>query len=119
MTNSLYEQLGGAEAMQAAVDLFYERVLADPKINHFFEGRDMGKQRAMQTAFLSMVFGGPATYSGRTLRQAHAGLPLDDSHFDAVARHLQATLDDLGVPAELADQVMGIAASTRDDVLNR
>lgn len=119
MTDSLFEQLGGAEAMRAAVDLFYEKVLADPKINHFFEGRDMSKQRAMQTAFLSTVFGGPANYTGQTLRQAHAGLVLDDSHFDAVARHLQSTLDELGVARDLADQVMAIAASTRDDVLNR
>jgi two-component system chemotaxis sensor kinase CheA len=82
----------------------------------------MDAQREKQKAFLTMVFGGPNSYTGRDLRSAHAGLVekgLDDSHFDAVAGHLQATLDELGVPVHLAGQVMDLAAGTRDDVLGR
>ena len=72
----------------------------------------VGKQ-----AFL-FNFDGP----GKDLRRAHAPLVergLTDSHFDAVAGHLQATLEELGVARDLTDEVMSIAASTRDDVLNR
>jgi hemoglobin len=68
-----------------------------------------------------MVFGGPNGYSGKDLRSAHAPLVergLNDSHFGAVAGHLQATLEELGVAAEVAQEVMTIAASTHDDVLN-
>ncbi len=68
-----------------------------------------------------MVFGGPDRYSGADLRTAHAPLVergMDGGHFDAVAEHLQATLTELGLPAPLANEVMTIAASTRDDVLN-
>lgn len=122
MSNNIYEQLGGAAAVDAAVDIFYRKVLNDPQINRFFDTTDMDAQRAKQKAFLTMAFGGPNKYSGRDLRAAHATLVkngLNDSHFDAVARHLQATLNELKVPAALAAQVMTIAASTRSDVLGR
>ncbi|MCG8596286.1 MAG: group 1 truncated hemoglobin [Kiloniellales bacterium] len=121
-TTSLFERLGGKAAVEAAVDLFYQKVLADPGISHFFEGTDMRVQRGKQKAFLITVFGGPAIYTGKDLRRAHAPLVergLTDSHFDAVAGHLQATLEELGVARDLTDEVMSIAASTRDDVLNR
>jgi hemoglobin len=121
MTGSLFEKIGGAAAVDAAVDLFYRKVLADPKINGFFDGADMDGQRAKQKAFLTMVFGGPNHYSGTDLRSAHAPLVkrgLNGSHFDAVAGHLQATLNDLKVPGNLVQEIMSIAASTRKDVLN-
>ena len=121
-SSSLFERIGGAAAVEAAVDLFYRKVLADDRISHFFDSVDMDAQRAKQKAFLTMAFGGPNSYTGKDLRAAHAPLVargLDDSHFDAVAEHLQATLDELGVAADLSEQAMAIAASTRDDVLSK
>ena len=120
MSASLYEQLGGAAAVEAAVDIFYRKVLMDPKISTYFESVDMDKQRAKQKAFLTMVFGGPNGYTGKDMRNAHAGLVqrgLNGSHFDAVAGHLQATLEQLGVAPALIEQVMALAGSTRNDVL--
>lgn len=122
MSATLYEQLGGAAAVEAAVDIFYRKVLSDDSISSFFETVDMAAQRNKQKAFLTMVFGGPNQYSGKDMRSAHAHLVkqgLNDAHFDAVVGHLQATLQDLGVAAGLVDEVAAIAASTRDDVLNR
>jgi hemoglobin len=122
MSDSLYEQLGGEAAVDAAVDIFYRKVLSDDSISHFFETTDMDEQRAKQKAFLTMAFGGPNEYTGKDLRTAHAPLVekgLNDNHFDAVAAHLQSTLMELGVADDLIDQVIGAAASTRDDVLNR
>ena len=121
MAGNLFERVGGAAAVDAAVDLFYRKVLADPKINGFFESVDMDEQRAKQKSFLTMVFGGPNQYSGKDLRTAHAPLVsrgLNGSHFDAVAGHLQATLNELGVAADVVQEIMGIAGGTRDDVLN-
>ena len=120
--SSLYEQLGGQPAVDAAVDIFYRKVLSDDRISDFFEGVDMDKQIAKQKGFLTMAFGGPHNYTGTDMRTAHAPLVargLNDSHFDAVAENLSATLQELGVGQELIDQVMAIAGSTRNDVLGR
>ncbi len=122
MSESLFEKLGGAVAVDAAVDIFYRKVLSDDSINHFFDDTDLQAQRDKQKSFLTMAFGGPNAYEGKDLRSAHAPLVergLNDNHFGAVAGHLKATLDELDVPSDLTDEVMGIAASTQDDVLNR
>ncbi len=119
---TLYEQLGGAAAIDAAVDIFYRRVLADHYVNRFFEGVDMEKQAAKQKAFLTMVFGGPHDYTGKDMREAHKHLVkngLDGTHFDHILSHLRSTLAELGVGEDMIQQVIDIAESTRDDVLNR
>ena len=118
MGGSLYEQLGGKGALDAAVDRFYDKVLADDRIKHFFSGVDMRQQRGKQKIFLAYVFGGPVKYSGKDMRAAHAPLALEEEHFTAVAQNLQAALEELSVPPDLVEQVLDIAASTRDDVLN-
>jgi hemoglobin len=122
MSNSLFESIGGEAAVNAAVDLFYRKVLMDESISNFFESTDMDAQRNKQKSFLTFAFGGPNNYSGKSLRDAHTPLVnngLNETHFMAVAGHLQSTLDELGVPKELSAQVMAIAAGTIDDVLNR
>ncbi len=122
MTASLYEKLGAAAAVDAAVDIFYRKVLSDDRINAFFEGVDMDKQAAKQKAFLTFAFGGPHNYTGKDMRTAHAHLVqqgLNDTHFNAVAGHLKTTLEELNVPGDLIAQVLGIAESTRNDVLGR
>lgn len=119
---SLYEQLGGQAAVEAAVDRFYRKVLADDRVSRFFEGVDMDRQRAKQKAFLTMAFGGPHNYTGKDMRQGHAHLVkmgLNDSHVDAIIELLGATLKELGVKDELIQQVAAIAESTRSDVLSR
>lgn len=119
---TLFEKLGGKDAVNAAVDLFYEKVLADERINHFFKNTDMTKQRIHQKAFLTYAFGGLPNYPGRNMRDAHKRLVeeegLNEDHFNAVAENLQNTLEEMGVPADLITEVMTIAASTKTDVLN-
>lgn len=122
MTASLYEKLGGTAAVDAAVDIFYRKVLSDDRINAFFEGVDMDRQAAKQKAFLTFAFGGPHNYTGKDMRTAHAHLVqrgLNDTHFNAVAENLKTTLEELSVPADLIAQVLAIAESTRNDVLGR
>jgi hemoglobin len=119
---SLYEQIGGEPAMGAAVELFYRKVLSDERISHFFEDVDMDRQASKQKAFLTMVCGGPSAYSGKDMRKGHAHLVkqgLNDTHFNAVAEHLAATLTELGVARPLVEQVLAIAEGARADVLNR
>jgi len=122
MSESVYDKIGGEAAVNAAVDLFYRKVLADDRINGFFEGTDMDKQSAKQKAFLTMALGGPNNYTGEDMRKGHAHLVergLNDSHFDAVMENLGATLQELGVPDELIGEAAAIAESTRNDVLGK
>ncbi len=122
MTASLFDRIGGMEAVMAATDIFYEKVLADPVISHFFAAIDMQSQTQKMVAFMTWAFDGPSEYRGRDLRAAHkhlvANQGLNDTHFDAVATHLVATLQELEVPQPLIDEAIAIVASTRNDVLD-
>src|SRR6476469_6960716 len=119
---SVYEQIGGEAAVDAAVDKFYRKVLTDDRISRFFDDVDMERQSAKQKAFLTMVFGGPATYSGLDMRRGHLHLVergMEDGHVDAVIELLGQTLAELGVKQELIAQIAAVAESVRDDVLDR
>ena len=120
--SSLYERLGGEAAVDAAVDIFYRKVLSDDRVNEFFDDVDMEKQAAKQKGFLTMVFGGPNNYTGKDLRDGHKHLVergLNDSHVDAIVELLGGTLQELGVSDSDIQEVANIANSVRDDILNR
>ena len=118
--SSLFDRLGGSPAIYAAAEILYHKVLADPLLAPYFDGVDMKRQVAKQTAFLTMALGGPNRYTGRDLRTAHAGLAgLSDEHVDRVLAHLAETLREHGVCDEDIAAAGAAAASTRDDVLNR
>ena len=121
-TQTLYEQLGGDAAVDATVDVFYRKVLSDDRISHFFDDVDMDRQIAKQKGFLTMIFGGPVTYTGKDMRTGHAHLiqrGLNDSHVDAVIELIGESLREVGAPEHLIAQVAKIAESARADVLNR
>lgn len=105
-TDTLYAQLGGKASIAAAVDKFYEKVLADRELKHFFVKTNMTWLKLRQTQFMSQALGGPAEYKGRSMKSAHAHLLIEPRHFERVGTHLAVTLTELGVPAELVDSVM-------------
>ena len=85
--SSIYEQVGGAAAVEKAVDIFYRKMLVDDRVASYFDDVDMDRQRAKQMAFLTMVLGGPNNYAGQDMRRAHAHLVkrgLSDLHVDVV-----------------------------------
>jgi len=119
---SVYDDIGGAPAVDKAVDIFYRKVLADDRINEYFDGVDMDAQAAKQKSFITMALGGPNNYTGLDMRKAHAKLVergLNDGHFDAVVENLGNTLTELGVPGDtvkgIAEQLEGLRA----DILGR
>ena len=121
-TQTLFERLGGKPAVNAAVELFYAKVLEDPRTAPWFSGVDMERQKAKQKGFLTMAFGGPVHYTGRDLRSGHADMVargLGDAEVDAVLELMRATLDELGVAPADRDAVLAIADSVRDEVLSR
>jgi hemoglobin len=120
---TLFERLGGKSSVDAAVDMFYQKVLSDNRISHLFAGVNMEQQRAKQKAFMTYAFGGAQNYSGLSMRKAHARLVqekgLNEDHFNAVAENLEETLKELNVPTEMIGEVISIVASTRNDVLGK
>lgn len=122
MSQTLFQKLGGDAAVDAAVDIFYRKVLSDDRISDFFDDVDMEKQSAKQKSFLTMAFGGPNNYSGVDMRRGHAHLVsrgLNDSHFDAVVENLAATLEELNVPQAYIAEVAALCETTRNDVLGK
>jgi len=118
---SLFERIGGKGAVNAAVDLFYGKVMNDGQLKPFFSGVDMNRQKSKMKVFLTYAFGGATNYSGKNMREAHKQLVqrgMNATHFDAVMGHLGATLSELNVPKNLIQEAASIAISTKKDVLN-
>jgi len=116
---SIYEEIGGADAVNAAVDIFYTKVLADPTLKPFFANVDMDGQSNKQKAFFTTIFRGDTAGADAYMRKAHTGMTISDEEFGAVAGHLNATLEELNVPAHLVEQIMGAAGGLKDAVQNR
>jgi hemoglobin len=119
---SLYDQLGGDTAISAALERFYEKVLADPTVSVFFERVDVARLKERQRSFFALAFGGPGTYEGRDLRVAHAAARargLGEQQYEVFMGHFRDTLEELGVPEPQVTEVMAIADTGKDEVLGR
>jgi hemoglobin len=114
---SIYDNIGGAAAVSAAVDDFYGRVLADPDLAPVFTGTDVQRLKAHQRSFIAAAIGGPEVYAGRDMGVAHAGLGITDAHFDAVVAHLVDTLAGLGVPGDVIGQIGEVLVPLRTDIV--
>jgi truncated hemoglobin YjbI len=119
----LYDRVGGDKAMEVCVDLFYQKVLNDDLVSHFFKDTDMERQRLKQKSFLAMAFGGPDQYSDLDMRTAHKPLiekyGLSDVHFNRIMEIFKETLTELNISANELQRMMEILESMRDAVLNR
>lgn len=114
---SHYERIGGAASVKAAVDVFYDRVLADPELAGYFATIDMVGQRRHLAAMLTTVLGGPNEYTGRDLAEAHQPLNIPVAHYQLVGEHLIATLSSLGVPEDILTDVGAVLATVQDQVV--
>jgi hemoglobin len=115
----IYDRIGGEPSIDALVKTFYaDYVLKDPVINGFFKNVNMEKQMKMQKAFLNHVFG-QKPYNGKGMRAAHKNLKLTDEHFDHVIKALYDAIKSLGVSESDAKAIIGVAETTRNDVLGR
>jgi len=101
----IYEEIGGAPALAAAVEDFYARVLADSELMGYFEGVDLDRLKAHQRSFLAAAIGGSEIYAGRSMKEVHSPLAVAQKHFDRVVGHLVDTLTELSVPAETIGEI--------------
>jgi hemoglobin len=114
---TLYERVGGPEAVDAMVGAFYRRVFADPVLRPFFESVDKDKLVRMQQELFTAALGGPPATSPMHLRDAHAGHGIEARHLGMFTEHLVETLRDLELPRDEADAVIARIAVYSDDVL--
>ena len=123
MEISLFDRFGGSAAIYAVVELFYVRVLDDSKLAPFFADANMSELKKSQRDFMTVAFGGSNECDVQNLTEVHSYMVkmkgVGDAHFDAVAVHLQATLEELDVPARLVGEVMEIVCGQRDAILGR
>lgn len=112
---TIFQRIGGENAIMSAVTLFYEKVMSNPDLAQFFDGMAMDAQIQKQLAFMMMAFGGPHEHTGRDMTTAHANLVkrgLNDQHFDKIGACLKEALEELGVAADIIDGALEIVEGT-------
>jgi|SRR4051794_10504466 len=114
---SIYDEIGGAPAVGAAVEDFYRRVLSDRGLAQYFAGIDMARQKSHLRSFIAAALGGPNIYAGRDMRTAHSGRNITPDAFDAVVGHLAATLTSLGVKAATIQAIAGKLVPLRAQIV--
>ena len=118
MPTTIYEEIGGEPAVAAVVEALYDRVVADPSLMPYFDGRDLDRLKAHQRALVSVALGGGAQgYTGRMMHPAHAGMAITHEAFDKVLDHLSAALVEAGLPDATTAKVLAILRPLRTDVV--
>lgn len=114
--STLYDRVGGPEALPSVVDELYRRVLADPLLAPFFVDVDIERLKKRQTVFLTSVFDGPGDANGADLAPAHHGRGIEREHFSAFVGHLAEALEQHGVAAHDVDEALARIAIYVEDV---
>lgn len=117
--NSLYEQIGGRQALHTLIDLFYYKVLLDPELKKKFDGADMVSLKQHQLEFLTCVFGGPEAYPIEKLHGVHENLHITDSQFEATCNHLREAMEEMSLEQHLIDDVMRLIHGMHDHIVIR
>jgi len=113
---SLYDQIGGAPAVELLVDRFYEHLWADTSLAKFFVGIDRTELKRHQRMFLMLALGA-GQYAGQPLKVAHRDLQIDDAAFDTVARHLTVTMRELEIDPPAIMIINSAVAGLRPEVV--
>jgi hemoglobin len=114
---SLYERLGGLDAVTAVVDSFVSRCAGDDRINAKFGRTDIPRLKKMLVDQVCEATGGPCTYEGRDMKETHAGMGVTAGEFDALVEDLVATLDGFDVPKAEQEELLGLLAPMRGDIV--
>lgn len=120
--STLYERLGGRDAIVAVVDSFVARVASDSRINGFFTATagDPARLAAFKSKLVDQICqasGGPCTYAGKDMKSAHAGMKVTNAHFDALVEDLVATLTAFNVAQTDQDALLGVLGPMRPDIV--
>ena len=117
MAASLYERLGGLDAIKAVVDDFVVRCAADERISDKFARTDIPRLKKMLVDQVCEATGGPCTYAGRDMKETHRGLGVTAGEFDALVANLVATLNKFNVPQAEQEELLGALAPMKADIV--
>jgi hemoglobin len=119
---SLYERIGGYNALAAVVDDFIGRLVSDKRFEKFFAGHSDDSKKRIRQHILDQfcaATGGPCLYLGRDMKTSHAGLGITESDWDAAAKHLVASLDKFKVPEKEKGEVLAFVTSLKKDIVEK
>ena len=116
---SLYERLGGYNAIVAVVDDFVANVAADKRINKFFAKANVGRLKARLVEQICQGTGGPCIYTGASMKAAHAGMGVRSKDFDALVQDLAKTLNKFKVPKKEQGELVAILGPMKKDIVTR
>ena len=114
---SLYERLGGRDAIVAVVDDFVANVAADQRINGFFAKTDIPRLKRLLVEQICAGTGGPCTYTGRDMKSAHRNMNVQEAHFGALVTDLVRTLDKFKVPEREKSELLAILGPMKADIV--
>ena len=116
---SLYERLGGKDAITAVVDDFVANVAADKRINGFFAKTDVPRLKRNLVDQICQATGGPCTYTGKDMKTAHKGMGITDADFNALVQDLQKSLNKFKVPAKEQGELLGALGSLKPQIVGQ
>lgn len=119
---SLYERVGGYNALAAVVDDFVGRLISDKQFERFFAGHSIDSKKRIRQHILDQfcaATGGPCIYTGRDMKTSHAGLGITDAEWDAAAKHLVASLDKFKVPEREKGEILTFVSSLKKDIVEK
>ena len=119
---TLYQRLGGYDAIAAVTDDFMARLGGDPQFTRFFGGVSADSQKRLRQLIVDLLCqssGGPCYYTGRTMKQSHAGLKINEDDWAKSAAHLGASMDQFKVPAREKNEVLALVTTLKPDIVEK
>ncbi len=119
---TLYQRLGGYDAIAAVVDDFVGRLINDKQFARFFTGHSNDSKKRIRQHILDQfcaAAGGPCLYTGRTMKDSHAGLGISEAEWEAAGKHLVATLDKFKVPEAEKKDLLAFVGTQKNDIVEQ
>lgn len=115
---SLYQRVGGTEAVKALVEELHERLLSDSRLSHIFsQVKDLPRLRSHTVKMLVAALGGPNDYAGRDMASAHFGYPIGHTEFTIVIEHIGAAATEVGLSEDLISEIRNILEPLRREIV--
>ena len=117
---TLYERLGGYDAVSAVANDLLPRLQADPQLARFWQNRGedgVRREKQLLIDYLCSSTGGPLYYTGRDMKTSHKGMKVSERDWSAFLGHLNATLEAFKVPQAERGEVVAFIQSTKRDIV--